>query len=105
MNFGLFALIISLVILHVGIGVYSWLEKRYMPLIQRITDKETLNTKLRKIAVAYDGKGIEVPQEFFQCPSVILREAKRMEIRLMIEVILVSFAGTIPSGLIYFVYG
>ena len=76
-----------------------------MPLLQKITDRETLTMKLNKIGEQYQKIGIEVPQEFLQCPSLIVREAKRMELRLSIEVILVSLAGIIPPGVLVVVFG
>ncbi len=105
MNYALITLIFCLVVLHVGIGIFAWMETRYMPLLQKITDKETLTMKLNKIAIKYQAIGIDVPQEFLQCPSILIREAKKMEIRLVIEVILISLAGTIPSGILVIFFG
>ena len=105
MNYGIITLIVCLVILHVSIAVFAWMETRYMPLIQKITDKETLTMKLNKIGKQYQEIGIEVPQEFLQCPSLLIREAKRMELRLSIEVILVSLAGVIPPGVLVLIFG
>lgn len=105
MNYGIITLVICLVILHVSIAIFTWMEKRYMPLLQKITDRETLTMKLNKIGEQYQKIGIEVPQEFLQCPSLIVREAKRMELRLSIEVILVSLAGIIPPGVLVVVFG
>jgi hypothetical protein len=80
------------------------MENRYMPLLQKITDKETLTMKLNQIGNQYHQLGIEVPQEFLQCPSLLVREAKRMEIRLVIEMALISLAGTIPSGILVVIF-
>ena len=100
----LLTLVFCLIVLHVSIVVFSWMENRYMPLIQKITDKETLTMKLNQIGNQYCQLGIEVPQEFLQCPSLLVREAKRMEIRLMIEMALISLAGTIPSGILVVIF-
>ena len=105
MDYGIITLVICLVILHVSIAIFTWMEKRYMPLLQKITDHETLTMKLNKIGQKYQEIGIEVPQEFLQCPSLLVREAKRMELRLSIEVILVSLAGVIPPGVLVVIFG
>jgi len=105
MNYGIITLVVCLFILHVSIAVFAWMENRYMPLLQKITDKETLTMKLNKIGKQYQDLGIEVPQEFLQCPSLLIREAKRMELRLTIEVFLVSLAGIIPPGILVLIFG
>ena len=105
MNFGFASLAFCLLILHLGIGILAWFEKRYLPLLQKITDKETLNMKLNRLANSYQTLGIDVPQELVECPSLLVREAKRMEIRLSIEIILISLAGTIPPGILVIIFG
>ena len=51
--------------------------------------------KLNRLASKYHCLGIDVPQGLDdECPSLLVREAKRMEIRLSIEIILISLAGT-----------
>jgi len=105
MNFGIMTLAFCLLILHLGISILAWFEKRYLPLLQRITDKETLNVKLNRLANSYQTLGIDVPQELVECPSLLIREAKRMEIRLSIEIILISLAGTIPPGILVLIFG
>ena len=105
MNYGIITLVICLFILHIGIAVFTWMENRYMPLLQKITDKETLTMKLNNLGKQYQKLGLDVPQEFIQCPSLLIREAKRMELRLSIEVILVSLAGVIPPGLLVIIFG
>tara|TARA_B100000575_G_C23131958_1_gene656768 strand:- start:48 stop:365 length:318 start_codon:yes stop_codon:yes gene_type:complete len=104
-NFGLFTLAVCLLILHLGIGIMAWFEKRYLPLLQKITDKETLNTKLNRLASKYQSLGVDVPQGLIECPSLLIREAKRMEIRLSIEIILISLAGTIPPSILVIILG
>jgi|TARA_B100000519_G_C14180014_1_gene408078 hypothetical protein len=105
MNFGIATLAFCLLILHLGIGILAWFEKRYLPLLQKITDKETLNMKLNRLANSYQTLGIDVPQELVECPSLLVREAKRMEIRLSIEIALISLAGIIPPGLLVIIFG
>ena len=105
MSLGIMSLAFCLLILHLGIGVIAWFEKRYLPLLQKITDKETLNMKLNRLASKYQSLGIDVPQGLIECPSLLVREAKRMEIRLSIEIILISLAGTIPPGLLVIIFG
>jgi hypothetical protein len=73
--------------------------------LQKITDKETLNMKLNRLASKYQSLGIDVPQGLIECPSLLVREAKRMEIRLSIEIALISLAGTIPPGLLVIIFG
>ncbi|MAK26187.1 MAG: hypothetical protein CMA02_02825 [Euryarchaeota archaeon] len=105
MNLGIVSLAFCLLILHLGIGIIAWFEKRYLPLLQKITDKETLNMKLNRLASKYQSLGIDVPQGLIECPSLLVREAKRMEIRLSIEIALISLAGTIPPGLLVIIFG
>lgn len=105
MNFGILTLAVCLLILHLGIGILAWFEKRYLPLLQKITDKETLNMKLNRLASNYQTLGIDVPQGLIECPSLLIREAKRMEIRLSIEIILISLAGTIPPSILVLIFG
>ena len=105
MNLGIVSLALCLLILHLGIGIIAWFEKRYLPLLQKITDKETLNMKLNRLASKYQSLGIDVPQGLVECPSLLVREAKRMEIRLSIEIALISLAGTIPPGLLVIIFG
>ena len=105
MNLGIVSLALCLLILHLGIGIIAWFEKRYLPLLQKITDKETLNMKLNRLASKYQNLGIDVPQGLVECPSLLVREAKRMEIRLSIEIALISLAGTIPPGLLVIIFG
>lgn len=105
MNLGIVSLALCLLILHLGIGIIAWFEKRYLPLLQKITDKETLNMKLNRLASKYQSLGIDVPQGLVECPSLLVREAKRMEIRLSIEIILISLAGTIPPGILVIFFG
>tara|TARA_B100000683_G_scaffold240897_1_gene248408 strand:+ start:2842 stop:3159 length:318 start_codon:yes stop_codon:yes gene_type:complete len=105
MNLGIVSLALCLLILHLGIGIIAWFEKRYLPLLQKITDKETLNMKLNRLATKYQSLGIDVPQGLVECPSLLVREAKRMEIRLSIEIILISLAGTIPPGILVIFFG
>ena len=105
MNLGILSLAFCLLILHLGIVIIAWFEKRYLPLLQKITDKETLNMKLNRLASKYQSLGIDVPQGLIECPSLLVREAKRMEIRLSIEIALISLAGTIPPGLLVIIFG
>ena len=105
MNLGIVSLAFCLLILHLGIGIIAWFEKRYLPLLQKITDIETLNMKLNRLASKYQSLGIDVPQGLIECPSLLVREAKRMEIRLSIEIALISLAGTIPPGLLVIIFG
>ena len=105
MNLGVLTLAACLLILHLGIGILAWFEKRYLPLLQKITDKETLNMKLNRLANSYQTLGIDVPQVLIECPSLLIREAKRMEIRLSIEIILISLAGTIPPSILVLIFG
>ena len=105
MNIGIMTLAFCLLILHLGIGIVAWFEKRYLPLLQKITDRETLNMKLNRLASKYQMIGIDVPQELIECPSLLVREAKLMEIRLSIEIILISLAGIIPPGILVLIAG
>ena len=61
--------------------------------------------KLNRLANSYQTLGIDVPQELVECPSLLVREAKRMEIRLSIEIALISLAGIIPPGLLVIIFG
>ena len=105
MDLGIMTLAFCLLILHLGIGTIAWFEKRYLPLVEKITDKETLNMRLNRLANKYQALGVDVPQELIECPSLLVREAKRMEIRLSIEIILISLAGTIPTGILVLIFG
>ena len=67
---------------------------------QRNTEYET-----KPISKQVSELRIDVPQGLVECPSLLVREAKRMEIRLSIEIILISLAGTIPPGILVIFFG
>ena len=50
MDLGIMTLAFCLLILHLGIGTIAWFEKRYLPLVEKITHKETLNMRLNRLA-------------------------------------------------------
>jgi hypothetical protein len=66
---------------------------------------ENDSERLHSIGMHYQSL-VEVPQEFLEAPTpIIIKEAKRIELRLMIEACLVALAGVIPSSLIAVVFG
>jgi hypothetical protein len=86
---------------HIGIVVYAWIEKRCKPILSKLKFFESEVERLHEIANEYGELGIIVPGQCIVSPqSVVVVETKRIQTRLMIEMIAVGCAGMIPSGLI-----
>ncbi|MDC3298057.1 hypothetical protein OAU99_01625 [Candidatus Poseidoniaceae archaeon] len=61
---------------------------------------ESESLQLHTIAKSYD-RLIEVPQDLLLPPEpTIIKEAKKIEIRLMLEASLIILSGIIPPGLV-----
>ena len=105
MNSEISLILLLILILHVSIAIFTWVDNRYRPLMLKFSQMESDSEKLYSIGLQYQDI-VEVPHEFLESPhSVIIKEAQRVELRLMIEACLVTFAGVIPSSIIALMYG
>ena len=94
-------ILIILFLSHIGLVVYAWVEKRCKPLLSKLRFFESEVETLHRIANEYAGLGIIVPGQCIVSPqSVVVVETKRIQTRLVIEMVAVGCAGMIPSGLI-----
>tara|TARA_B110000459_G_scaffold2573_2_gene2917 strand:- start:19 stop:351 length:333 start_codon:yes stop_codon:yes gene_type:complete len=93
--------IVTIFLIHIGIGIYAWFEKRWKPVLSRLTLFEDETEILHSIALEYIEIGVAVPGLCLVSPqSAIVTEAKRIETRMLVELIAVGCAGFIPSGFI-----
>ena len=99
MKFELALIIATILVLHVSIIVLTWFSNRCKPMIERFSIMRGEAISLHNIAKRYEGK-IEVPQDLLSPPqSKLIKEAKKVEARLLLEGFLVIISGMIPSGL------
>ena len=99
MKFELALIIATILVLHVVIMVLTWFSNRCKPMIEKFTIMRGETISLHKIAKRYEGK-IEVPQDLLSPPqSKLIKEAKKVESRLLLEGFLVVISGMVPSGL------
>lgn len=92
---------VIIVLTHVSIMVYAWVEKRCKPILDKLDIFQSETETLHSIAAEYLEMGIAVPGHCIVSPqSVIVTEAKRIETRLMIELVAVGCAGFIPPGVV-----
>ncbi len=98
-------IMVILFLSHVGIIVYAWVERRCKPLLSKLKFFESEVETLHNIANEYADLGIIVPGQCIVSPqSVVVVETKRIQTRLVIEMVAVGCAGMIPSGLIAFIF-
>ena len=99
MKFELALIIATILVLHVVIMVLTWFSNRCKPMIEKFTIMRGETISLHKIAKRYEGK-IEVPQDLLSPPqSKLIKEAKKVESRLLLEGFIVVISGMVPSGL------
>ena len=68
--------------------------------MRRFSNYQNEALEVHKLALKYKNL-IEVPQELITPPKLkIIKEAKRVELRLVIEATVVIVSGMIPSGLL-----
>lgn len=95
------AMFVFIILVHVLIMMYAWVEKRFKPVLAKLNLFQSETEILHTIAAEYLDLGIAVPGHCIVSPqSVIVVEAKRIETRLVIEFFAVGLAGFIPPGLI-----
>lgn len=100
MQFKLAALIVTILILHIFIMFSTWFSNRCKPVIAQLSLFQTESLRVHKIAKRYQNH-VEVPQELLLPPkSKIVKQAKKVEIRLLLEATVVVISGMIPSGLV-----
>ena len=99
MKFELALIIATILVLHVVIMVLTWFSNMCKPMIEKFTIMRGETISLHRIAKRYEGK-IEVPQDLLSPPqSKLIKEAKKVESRLLLEGFLVVISGMVPSGL------
>jgi heme/copper-type cytochrome/quinol oxidase subunit 2 len=105
MNYQVSLILLLILILHVSIAVITWFDNRYRPLMKKFSKMENDSERLHSIGKKYEHL-VDVPQEFLESPKlIVVKEAKKVELRLMIEACLVTVSGIIPSGVIALMYG
>tara|TARA_B110000003_G_C16590976_1_gene511806 strand:+ start:1101 stop:1433 length:333 start_codon:yes stop_codon:yes gene_type:complete len=98
---GFATMFVVVLLIHVSIIVYTWIEKRCKPILVKLDLFESEVETLHAIAAEYLQMGVAVPGHCIVSPqSAIVTEAKRIETRLMIELVAIGCAGFIPPGLI-----
>ena len=99
MNLEMVTIMICLLVLHVGIAFITWFDNRYKPVLAKLLRLKEDADKIHKLAIHYHSIGVNIPDNLLVPPrSMILTEAKKMELRLMIEMMLVGLVGSIPTG-------
>lgn len=103
MNESLKYLFILILLIHLSVYFWAFVEKRIKPKLAQFQLIEEDRMKLFAAAMEYHTRGFTIPSQILEEPkSKIIAEAKRLEMRLFFEAVLVSIAGSIPAiALIY----
>ena len=89
-----------LLMLHMMMLIFSWLDARLRPALLRIGLLDMEADHLHQIATMYHRMGLFVTPYLLAPPSSIpLAEARLLERRLILECIAISIGAMIPSGL------
>ncbi len=94
-------LFLFLFLLHFGIGLVAYIEKRMKPLYKllQITSRETVS--ILELAKHYDSLGVNVPDHLLIEPAPLLTSMlKKLEARVSLEVSAVLLVALIPSSVL-----
>ena len=86
-------------LLHFGVGLVAYVEKRLKPLLELLRIKSNETVSMLELARHYEQLGVSVPDKLLIEPAPILTSMlRRLEARVSLEISAVLFAALIPSS-------
>jgi len=93
------ALFLIFFLLHFGVGLVAYVEKRLKPLLELLHIKSNETVSMLALARHYYDLGVSVPDRLLIEPAPVLTSMlRRLEARVSLEISAVLFAALIPSS-------
>ena len=101
MDYNLLMVCLLLFLAHLAIVASRWMEVRLRPMLLKIGLLNKEAEWIHKAALRYSEMGLVVPPDLLKQPSSIPQsEAKRIETRQSLELMLIIVTASMPPGLL-----